>query len=337
MRLLILGGTSFLGRHVTEQALARGHAVTLFNRGTTNAELYPEAEKLRGDRAGDLSALNGKSFDSVIDTSGYLPPIVERTIAAVRANVPHYLFVSTISVYDETGAPTLDETSKVLDWDPALEDATEVEPKHYGRLKAECERRVIAAYGDAAMIVRPGLIIGRYDKTGRFTYWPQRIVKGGRVLVPDYLDFPVQVIDAADLAGWMLDLCERKAHGILNGTGPEVSLTLGEVLDACEKFAPPGTTRELVAEGFLRAQKVNGWMELPLWIPRAAKSEAMMRADLTMPLKAGLRFRPLGDTIKDVLAELDETGTFLANQSLTREREAEVLNAWDKAKASVDG
>ncbi len=333
MNLLILGGTSFLGRHLTEQALARGHDVTLFNRGTTNADLYPEAQKLRGDRSNDLSALEGKPFDSVIDTSGYLPPVVERTVAALKDNVPHYLFVSTISTYEDTGAPTIDEDSPVFEWDPALEDETEVKPEHYGRLKAECERRVITAYGDKAMIVRPGLIIGRYDKTGRFTYWPQRFSKGGRLLVPDYLDFPVQVIDAADLASWCLDLCERKAHGTLNATGPAKAITLGDVLDACEAIAPAGTTREIVSEAFLAKHGVGGWMELPLWIPRAAKSEAMMRADVTRMRDAGLRYRPLSATINDVLAEIEETGAFLANQSLTIEREAELLALWDQEKA----
>lgn len=334
MRLLILGGTAFLGRHVVEQTLQRGHHVTLFNRGTTNPDLYPEAEKLRGDRASDLSALDGHAFDSVIDTSGYLPRVVAHTARKLKSASPHYLFVSTISAYDDTGASTINEQSPLLEWDPALEDLPEVTNKHYGRLKAECERRVISTFRDRAMIIRPGLIMGRYDKTGRFTYWPQRFRRGGRVLVPDYLDFPVQVIDAADLAGWMIDLCEAKAGGILNGTGPAEAMTFGDVLAACARVAPEGTTKELVSEDFLAAQGVAPWMELPLWIPRAEKAEAMMRADMAPALAAGLKLRPLVATIDDVLAEIDETGKFLANQSLTADREAELLAMWDREQAS---
>lgn len=335
MKLLILGGTSFLGRHLTEQALVRGYDVTLFNRGTTNADLYPEAKKLRGDRTKDLSALEGTSFDSVIDTSGYLPPVVERSAKALKEAAPHYLFVSSISAYEETDATSLDEDSPLIEWKPELESLTEVKMEEYGRLKAECERRVQGVYGNGAHIIRPGLIMGRYDKTGRFTYWPQRFKRGGRILVPDYLDFPVQVIDAADLASWCLDLCSKKMGGVLNGTGPELAITLGDVLDACARVAPAGTTRELVSEEFLAKNGIGGWMDLPLWIPRAGKGEAMMRADVSRMMKAGLTYRPLAATIDDVLAEINETGTFLANASLTAEREAELLALWDQEQTGA--
>src|SRR6266536_2219638 len=211
MKLLILGGTVFLGRYLVESALARGHEVTLFNRGQHSPQLYPAVEKLRGDRDGALDALRGREWDAVIDTSGYYPRVVEQSVALLREAVPYYLFVSSISAYADLSKPP-SEDSPTSELPP---DATE-SLDFYGPLKAECERVVRRAYGDAAAIVRPGLIVGPHDPTGRFTYWPYRIARGGDVLAPEPRDKPVQPIDVRDLGEWLESLAERRLSGTFN-------------------------------------------------------------------------------------------------------------------------
>src|SRR6476661_951629 len=196
MRILVLGGTQFLGRHVVEHALAAGHDVTLFNRGQTRPELFPEAERVRGDRDGGLETLRGRSFDAVVDTSGYVPRIVRETIDAL-GDVGHYTFVSSISVYADVSTPP-DESSPVA----VLTEPTEEWREAYGELKADCED-VVRERFPGAFVPRPGLIVGPWDPTGRFTYWPARLADGGRVLAPLPRDADAQVIDVRDLAGWI--------------------------------------------------------------------------------------------------------------------------------------
>jgi len=325
MRILILGGTGFLGRHLTERALARGWDVTQFNRGQRNPGLYPDVTEVHGDRKVGFEALEGLSFDSVIDTSGYFPRDVVASATALKDAATHYVFISSISAYAETEAPTLDEDSPLAPWDAAFEDATEITGENYGALKAECERRLADIFGEGALIIRPGLIVGRYDATGRFSYWPQRFRKGGRIVVPDAQQAPVQIIDAHDLAEWTLNLCAARQGGILNGTGPATPLTLGDLFDQLMSLAPAGTELVPFSDEDLLAHKVAPWVGLPLWIPKADGGESMMSVDLARPLAAGLTLRPLADTVADILAEIDETGTFAAGASLTAEQEAALL------------
>ena len=206
MKLLVLGGTKFLGRHAVDAALADGHDVTIFTRGQTNPELFPEVEHLQGDRDGDLDALSGGTWDGVVDTSGYVPRIVRQSAELLRDRVGRYVFVSSISVYDDFSEP-LTEASPVAELeDPATEEIME----NYGALKAACERVVEEIYGDRSARVRAGLIVGPYDPTDRFTYWPRRIALGGEVLGPGDPDAPVQFIDARDLAAWLVQARARR-------------------------------------------------------------------------------------------------------------------------------
>ncbi len=325
MRILILGGTGFLGRHLTERALARGWDVTQFNRGQRNPGLYPDVTEVHGDRKVGFEALEGLSFDSVIDTSGYFPRDVVASATALKDAATHYVFISSISAYAETEAPTLDEDSALAPWDVGFEDATEITGENYGALKAECERRLADIYGEGALIIRPGLIVGRYDATGRFSYWPQRFRKGGRIAVPDARQAPVQIIDAQDLAEWTLNLCAARQGGIFNGTGPATPLTLGDLFDQLMPLAPAGTELVPFTDEDLLTHKVAPWVGLPLWIPKADGGESMMSVDLARPLAAGLTLRPLAETVADILTEIDETGTFAAGASLTAEQEAALL------------
>src|SRR3954465_7443071 len=228
MRILVLGGTQFLGRHTVDAALARGHDVTMFNRGQTRPELFPDVEKLRGDRDGDLDSVRGREFDAVVDTSGYVPRIVRETIDAL-GDVGHYTFVSSISVYADVSTPPT-ESSPLAE----LKEPTEEWREAYGELKVLCEN-VGRDRFPAAFVPRPGLIVGPWDPTGRFTYWPTRLAAGGRVLAPEPRDAPGQVIHARDLAAWIAAAAERGLGGTFNAVSPP--LTMEETLETCRRVA----------------------------------------------------------------------------------------------------
>jgi 2'-hydroxyisoflavone reductase len=297
MRLLVLGGTKFLGRHAIDAALGAEHEVTLFTRGKTNPELFPEAEHLRGDRDGGLGALEGRSWDGAVDTSGFVPRIVRQSAELLRDSVQRYVFVSSISVYDDFSAP-VDESSPVarLD-DPSSEEVLE----HYGALKAACEEVVEGAYGDRSARVRAGLIVGPHDATDRFTYWPRRIAAGGDVLCPGNPEAPVQFVDARDLGAWLVKLALEGPGGVFNATGPAERLSFVELLDRMR--ATIGSDANLVwtDEQRILAADVQPWTELPLWLP-GSEHAGMARADISRALAAGLTFRPLEETIADTLA-----------------------------------
>jgi 2'-hydroxyisoflavone reductase len=326
MRILVLGGTLFLGRHVVDAALARGHEVTLFNRGQTRPELFPDVEKLRGDRDGDLAALEGRDFDAVVDTSGRVPRLVSETLDALGA-VGHYTFVSTISVYADLSTPPT-ESSPLAQ----LQEPTEVWEEAYGELKVLCEDVVRERFPDA-FIPRPGLIVGPWDPTGRFTYWPLRLAAGGPVLAPLPRDADTQVIDARDLAEWIVGAAEGSLAGTYNAVGPVV--TRERVLDTCHSVA--GTEAELVwlDPDFLDEHGVEEWMELPLWL-YDEKYRGMLSVDASPAFAAGLRTRPLEQTARDTLAWAqsgEAPSEFPAG--LDREKEQRVLGEW-LARGSVD-
>jgi 2'-hydroxyisoflavone reductase len=318
MRLLVLGGTKFLGRHAIDAALGAEHEVTLFTRGKTNPELFPEAEHLRGDRDGGLGALEGRSWDGAVDTSGFVPRIVRQSAELLRDSVQRYVFVSSISVYDDFSAP-VDETSPVarLD-DPSSEEVLE----HYGALKAACEEVVEGAYGDRSARVRAGLIVGPHDATDRFTYWPRRIAAGGDVLCSGNPEAPVQFVDARDLGAWLVKLALEGPGGVFNATGPAERLSFVELLDRMR--ATIGSDANLVwtDEQRILAADVQPWTELPLWLP-GSEHAGMARADISRALAAGLTFRPLEETIADTLAW---DGTVPGDRpTLRQEKEQEIL------------
>src|SRR3954462_8580630 len=260
MRILILGGTQFLGRHTVDAALARGHELTLFNRGQTRPELFPDVEELVGDRDGNLDALRGRSFDAVVDTSGYVPRIVAETMDALGA-VGHYTFVSSISVYADLTTPPTEESAV-----RELEQPTEEWREAYGELKADCEDEVRARFPDA-FVPRPGLIGGPWDPTGRFTYWPQRFAAGGQVLAPTPAEGDTQGIDATDLAPWIVEAGEAGLAGTYNAVGAVTPRR--ELLETCQAVTSVESEIVWVDAGFLVEHGVERWMDLPMWLHEA--------------------------------------------------------------------
>jgi 2'-hydroxyisoflavone reductase len=319
MKLLVIGGTKFLGRAAVETALARGHEVTLFNRGETNPELFPEAQKLRGDRTQDLGALEGREWDAVLDPSGFLPAVVRSSAEALSDQAGHYLFISSVSAYASLAVPN-DEDSPVAELGDLPDDRMLDDYSNYGPLKVLCERAAADAFGDRHTIVRPGLIVGAPDPTGRFTYWPHRIARGGEVLAPAPPDRVVQFIDARDLGPWLVDLCERQATGTYNATHPGRSW--GEVLETCREVAGSDASFRWVPDSLLVEHEVGEWMELPMWVT-SGDDEGIHEADVSRAVAAGLKFRPLEETVRDAL-DLAET---TPAAGLTQEREAELLAA----------
>ena len=317
MRLLLLGGPRFLGRAVTDAALAAGHEVTFFNRGKTNRERYPEVEHLVGDRSGEFDALRGRSWDAVVDTCGYLPETVLASASAL-ADSGMYCFVSSISVYRDF-TKINDEESPVAELGALPAD--EVTEESYGPLKALCEDAAREVFGARALVVRPGLIVGPYDPTGRFTYWPHRIARGGEVLAPAPPESPTQVIDVRDLGAWIVDLCARRASGTYNATHPGVSLE--DLLTTCRQVASSDAEITWVSPEFLVEHGVGEWMELPLWLVDPAM-EYVDRVDVSRALEAGLTFRPLEETVRGTLDDAETTDA----AGLRPEREAELLAAW---------
>jgi nucleoside-diphosphate-sugar epimerase len=332
MRLLVLGGTSFLGRHLVNAALARGHSVTLFNRGRTNPGLWPRVKELRGDRDSDLGALQGHSWDAVVDTSGYVPRVVRASAELLVEDVPHYTFISTISVYADFRR-SWDEAAPVSELaEPASEDVHH----HYGALKAVCERVVEEIFPTRSLIVRPGLIVGPWDPTGRFTYWAMRIALGGDVLAPEPRDLRVQFIDARDLADWIVRQAEEGAVGLFNATGPVPRPTLEELLETCRRTANPRARLHWVGADFLREREVGELQEVPFWLvdPDLA---GFMNVDASKAMEAGLAFRSIEETVRDTVAWARDHpgweppymhGVQPAPAGMDPKREAELLAEW---------
>jgi len=328
MDLLIIGGTVFLGRHLVEAALGRGHTVTLFNRGQHNPELFPGIEKLRGDRASDLAALRGRRWDAAIDTCGYVPRVVRASAELLADAVEHYTFVSSISVYADFSQANVDEGAPV----GTLADAAveEVTGETYGPLKALCEQAAEDALPGRVLNVRPGLIVGPHDPTDRFTYWPRRVALGGEVLAPGRPEHGAQIVDVRDLAGWMLELVEARHVGIYNATGPEYRLTFGQLLDECRAVSGSDARFTWVGERFLLDAGAQPWTEVPLWVPESDPENAGFDAvDCSKAIGAGLRFRPLAETIRDTLAwDATRPADLELCAGLKRAREAELLEDW---------
>jgi 2'-hydroxyisoflavone reductase len=336
MQLLILGGTIFLGRYLVEAALVRGHTVTLFNRGQHNPDLFPEVEKLRGDRAADLSALRGRRWDAVIDTCGYVPRVVRASAELLADVVDHYTFISSISVYPHFKTIGLDESVPVgtLD-DPNVEEVT---GETYGPLKALCEQAVEQALPGRALTIRPGLIVGPHDYSERFTYWVQRVAQGGEVLAPGRPERHTQIIDVRDLAEWTLRMAEARRTGTYNATGPNYDLTIGRLLDVCRDVSGSDARLTWVSEEFLVEKEVGPWIELPLWIPESDRDMlGFADVDCGKAIAAGLTFRDLAATVRDTLAwnatrpdgeQVEPSRALQPRAGLKPEREAELLQTW---------
>jgi 2'-hydroxyisoflavone reductase len=324
MRLLVLGGTAFVGRHVVEAALRRGHLVTTFNRGKTAAD-RPGVEAIHGDRgvAGDLRQLSGRSWDAVIDLSGFVPSVVRDTAAAIGDQVGHYSFVSSLNAYVDWPGTAVDETSPV--WDASAEEETE----EYGPGKAGAERAVRSAYGERALIARAGLIVGPYDNVGRLPWWLRRISRGGEVLAPGDPGLPIQLIDGRDLAGWLLDSGAHGVGGVVNAVGPAGAATMGSLLAEARAATGSDAVFRWVADEVLQAHQVGSWVELPLWAPGAPE---LWQASSARARELGLRARLVRDTVRDTWAWMQQEAPLppprgLPQVGMSPEREAAVLRA----------
>lgn len=321
MNLLILGGTKFVGRHITADALERGHRVTLFNRGVTNAELFPSAEKITGDRDGGLDALRGREWDAVIDVNGYLPRVVAQSAQLLANRVARYIFISTISVYadftrigqneDAPLATVQDATTEIIDGDT------------YGGLKVLCEQLVQNACPERALVIRPGYVVGPHDHTDRWTSWLRRVARGGDMLAPVRPDAPVQFIDGRDLAAFTISMAETRGTGIFNATGPAEPLTWSQLFETARRVTRADTTFTWVPLDFLRAQGVDE-EQLPMVQP--PEWDGGMTADCSRARAAGLRYRLLADTIRDTLEWDAAYGK--PKFGLPPEQEAQLLEKW---------
>jgi 2'-hydroxyisoflavone reductase len=328
MKILVIGGTVFLGRHIVEAALERGHEVTLFNRGKHNPELFPKIEKIKGDREADLALLGDRTWDAAIDTCGYVPRIVRISSEALRGSVSTYVFISTLSVYADMSRKNMDEQATLA----TIPDETveQVTGETYGALKALCEKEVLNAFQERAFIPRPGLIVGPHDPTDRFTYWPARISKRARVLAPEPQDLGVMFIDVRDLSEWIISMIERNQRGVYNADGPDYPLTMKDFLDVCKKVSSSNAEFVWADAGFLFERDVQPWVGLPMWLP-GAEGQGMSTFNVSKATGSGLKFRPLDSTIKDTL-EWHATRPSEAElrAGISPEREEELLEEWTR-------
>ena len=329
LRILILGGTGFIGPYQVKYAVERGHKITLFNRGKTNADLFPDIPRLIGDRnlPDGHKALSTGEWDVVIDNPTANPKWVRDAGKALKGRTKHYIFVSTISVFSDN--------SKPIDESGPLNTPTDIEApfdaSKYGNNKVRSEQEAKAQFGNNVTIVRPGLIVGPGDLSDRFSYWPVRIDRGGEILAPGTPDDPAQYVDAQDLSSWIIRLAENRTMGTFNATGPKTPTTIAEMLYGIKAVTTSDAKFTWVPADFLAEKEVRPWTEMPVWIPPIGRTYGFMRVNCQKAYAAGLTFRPLADTAKDTLvwyhgrpaAEQEK-----ARAGLAPEKEKTVLAAW---------
>lgn len=333
LRILILGGTGFIGPFQVRYALSRGHSVTLFNRGRSNPGMFPEVETLIGDRNGQLDSLRGHTWDAVIDNSRSNPDWVRLSAEFLRDSVDRYFYVSSRSAYSDLSSVPMTSDAPTFTYETAgVEPGSENLP--YGLAKALSEREAQRVFGDRANIVRPGLIIGPRDETDRFTYWPVRIHRGGEVLAPGDGSDTVQIIDVRDLTEWMIRMAETGHTGEYNGIGPATPRPMTELLYGIRGVTTAETTFTWVDTDFLVERGIRPYREMPVWRPPVPGFEGFARFDLTPEVEAGLTFRPLADTARDTLeyhfSRPPERQADL-RAGCAPEQEAEVLAAWRRS------
>jgi 2'-hydroxyisoflavone reductase len=329
LRLLILGGSGFIGPPQVRYALARGHEVTIFNRGQTNPGLFPQVENLIGDRTGDLESLKGRTWDAVIDNSASTPSWVKLSAELLKDAARTYLFTSTRSVYSDYSKIGMQVDGAVYTIDPAeIQDENRL---HYGLRKSLCEQEARAAFGTRALIVRPGLIVGPGDPTDRFTYWPVRIERGAEVLAPGDGSDPCMYIDARDLSEWYIHLLEQDRSGTYNAVGPDGGLPIIGLLYGIRSVVTSDVHFTWVDTDFLTRNRVRSYTDMPLWVPAQGNAAGFARFDIRRELEAGLKFRPLAVTARETLAwhaERPEEERRELKAGLRPEREVELLTAW---------
>ena len=323
MNILIIGGTRFVGRHLVEAALARGHEITLFNRGKSNPKIFPQVESIQGDRERNLSKLSNRNWDTVIDTCGYFPRIVGLSAESLKDSVRQYVFISSVSAYADFDSASINEDYPL----GRIEDDTieEVTEKSYGPLKVLCEKAVQAAFPENSLIIRPGLIVGPYDPTDRFTYWPLRVDRGGDILAPVGPDEPVQFIHARDLADFTIKHIEEKTSGIFNAVGPEKPHQIGNLLETCKEVSNSEANFVWAPEEFIKKQKIEPWSEIPLWIPES-EGGGFSQISNARARSAGLTFKRTEIVVRETLTwAITRPTDYKMRAGLDPAREAELL------------
>lgn len=321
MKILVLGGAKFVGRQIVSSALDREHEVTIFNRGKSNADLFPQVEKLIGDRDGELDQLMNRSWDTVIDVNGYLPRLVRESANLLKEAVENYTFISTISVYADFSRPGVNENSPLAQ---ISEPSTEIiDGDTYGALKVLCERAAEKSFAGRSLIIRPGYVVGPYDHTDRFASWLRRLNRGGEILAPGDESIPLQFIDGRDLAEFVIRRVEAVDSSIYNVSGPAKPFTWGELLNQGSRVFETDVRLTWVSDAFIESQELDE-SDLPLWTPPEARGVGA--ANIGKALNAGLAHRPLEDTLRDTLAWDAEYGN--PRTGLSLEREAELLKLW---------
>ncbi|HSK72871.1 MAG TPA: NAD-dependent epimerase/dehydratase family protein [Pyrinomonadaceae bacterium] len=339
MKILIIGGTKFLGRHLVAAAQERNHKVTLFNRGKLSRENIEGVEQIYGDRNSDLDKLENRRWDAVIDTSGYLPQTVKLSAEALKDSVGQYVFISSISAYADFSQPNFDETAPIAELtEEQQKKADSIEltgdiPAYalgemYGALKVQCERAAEKAMPGRVLNVRPGLIVGAFDPTDRFTYWTMRVAKGGEVLAPGESNRFVQLIDAGDLSEWIIKMTEQGETGIYNANSKPFELTMGKILEEIKNVSGSDAEFTWVSEDFLKQENVMAWSEMPLYLPESEEGfRGFMSANVDKALEKGLSFRPLSETIRETL-NWRKTKTDEMKAGISAEKEKELLRKW---------
>jgi 2'-hydroxyisoflavone reductase len=330
--LLVLGGTGFIGPHLTELALARGWKVTHFNRGKRDADGVPGVETLHGDRKGQLDSLKGRRWDAVVDNTGYIPKYCKMSADLLGPSTGYCLYISRISAYagfekpNDIGSPT-----GVLE----NKDQEEITNETYGPMKALCEQYVRDAYGTRSSIVRPGYIVGPLDPTDRFTYWPVRFAKGGDMAVPGTPADPIQIVDVRDLVAFMTGLVERQVDGYFNAVTPPGAITMGGLMDTCRKVTGAGTQLTWIDEDFLAANLKPEEMNFAPWGPMRGVEAGGSLTGMQASADQGLKARSLEETVRDTLAWHETRPAERKAQlrsGFTPEKEAEILAAWRARK-----
>jgi 2'-hydroxyisoflavone reductase len=339
LKILVLGGTQFIGVHMVELATQRGHTVTLFNRGKTNTDLFPQLEHLKGDRDAQLDSLKGRKWDAVIDDSGYYPRHVKLSAELLAPNVQRYLFISSIAAYASFAKPNTEDSAlgKLAD-----ETTETLDGGAYGPLKALCEKAAETAMPGRVTVVRPGVIVGPRDPTDRFTYWPARAARGGDMVCPGTPKDRIQFIDSRDLAALVISLIEKQTVGIFNAVSPPGMFTMGDLVQASIAAAntqakPAAAPRAVwVPAQFLGKEKVQPWSDMPIWVPEIGDYAGTPETSVAKAVKAGLTIRPMQTTVNDTLAwhlQRPEAERAKLKAGLTPEREQALLASWQAASA----
>ncbi len=336
MKVLILGGKRFLGIALVEALLKREHTPTLFNRGKTNPDLFPEIKNLIGERDGGLDALKRRKWDAVIDTSGYIPRVVKQSAELLSSKAGSYTFISSVSVYRDFNSPDIAEDYPLAQLENP--DDEDYKGDSYGPLKALCEYEIQQSFKGNVMVIRPGLIVGPNDPTDRFSYWPWRVDLGGEVLAPSPPSANLQFIDVRDLASFIVHMVEKISTGVYNVTGPRKPATFGSLLVACRESSLSEARFTWADEDFLINEGVMPWTDLPLWVPTVNPAyTGFYSININQALKAGLNFKPLSETVADTQAFIkSRPASYKLKVGMNISTETELLVKYKKYKKAAN-